>query len=166
MPQQLDSTVSTASSGTSLSAASTAAIAPKDFWWQWPCSSARLATGLSGSLSVPAAASRARNSSNNNACDASSARVLALDQRRDLVAEAEHAARLEPDDGNSARDEGRERRDAALRLAPRLIDQPDREKRAPAAERPALPSAGFGRCTPYPAAVSTASAASMFSGSK
>ena len=32
MPQQLVSTVSTSSSGTSLSARSTAVMAPKDFW--------------------------------------------------------------------------------------------------------------------------------------
>src|SRR5262245_62666659 len=63
------------------------------------------------------------------------ARILALDQRRDLVAEAEHAARLEADDRNSARQQRGEGGDAALGLAPRLIDEPDREEGAPAAER-------------------------------
>src|SRR6266508_2798644 len=62
MPQQLESTVSTAKSGTRLSTASTAGITANDFWWQWPCSSARFATGWSGSLRVPAFASRAGNS--------------------------------------------------------------------------------------------------------
>ena len=65
------------------------------------------------------------------------AALFPLQQRRDLVAEAEHATRLEPDERNSAPDKGRKRGGATLRLAPRLVDEPDCEKGAPAAERPA-----------------------------
>src|SRR5262249_61845128 len=63
------------------------------------------------------------------------AALFPLQQRRDLVAEAEHAARLEPDERNSALDKGCERGNATLRLAPRLGDEPDCEKGASAAER-------------------------------
>ncbi len=68
MPQQLESMVSTVNPGTSLNAVSTAPMASKDFWWQWPCSKARSATGLRDKLRRPARVSRARNSSNNNTC--------------------------------------------------------------------------------------------------
>src|SRR5262249_33942837 len=63
--------------------------------------------------------------------------LFALHERRDLVAKAEHAARLEPDEGNSAPEEGRERSGATLSLAPRLIDEAHCEKGTPAAERSA-----------------------------
>ena len=86
---------------------------------------------------MPASASRARNSSNSSAFAASRARLVAVDQRGQLVAEAEHAARLQPHDRQSARDQRRKRGDATLRLAARLVDEPDREKRPPAAERTA-----------------------------
>ena len=50
-------------------------------------------------------------------------RALALDQGRDLVAEAEDAARLEPDHRHAAADEGLDRRDDPLGLLPRLVDE-------------------------------------------
>src|SRR5262249_62190662 len=65
------------------------------------------------------------------------ARILAPDERRDFVAEAEHAARLEADQRSCALEEGGERGQAALRLASRLVDEPDREEGTPTAERPA-----------------------------
>src|SRR5262249_56952324 len=40
-------------------------------------------------------------------------------------------------EGNGGREEGGGRGPATLRLARRLVDEPDREKGAPAAERPA-----------------------------
>src|SRR6478736_2051971 len=121
MPQQLDSTVSTARSGTSPSTVSAAPMAPKDFWWQWPCSSAR------------------QKFLEQQCVCGEPPRLVAVDQRGQLVAEAEHAARLQPHDRQSARDQRRKRGDATLRLAARLVDEPDREKRAPAAERTARP---------------------------
>ena len=60
-------------------------------------------------------------------------RRLAAQERRNLVAEAEQAARLEPDDVGAARHVGGKRRDRALGLAARLRDQPDRQKGAAAA---------------------------------
>src|SRR5258708_20648856 len=75
MPQQEDSIVSTFSSGTSDSVRCTACIAPKAFWWQCPCSSARFsASGLSLSARRPASCSSARNSSKSSACAASASR--------------------------------------------------------------------------------------------
>src|SRR5262249_59395398 len=65
------------------------------------------------------------------------ARLLALEQRRNLVAEPDQATRLEADHRDAARHERRERLDAALRFAPRLVDLADREKRASAARRAA-----------------------------
>jgi hypothetical protein len=60
--------------------------------------------------------------------------IPGLDQRRDLVAKAQDAARLQPDDRNAALGEWRERGDAALRLATRLAHQPDRQECASAAQ--------------------------------
>jgi len=60
----------------------------------------------------------------------------ALNERRDFVAKAEHAARLEADKGNCVLEERGERSHTALSLAPRLVDEPDCEEGAPAAERP------------------------------
>ena len=37
MPQQLDSITRTSSPGTARSTVSTAPMAAKAFWWQWPC---------------------------------------------------------------------------------------------------------------------------------
>ena len=74
-------------------------------------------------------------------------RVVAFDERGELIAETQQAARLEADDRHSTRGERRERGDAALRLAARLIDEADGEEGASAAERPRPPSGGFGRCT-------------------
>src|SRR5262249_28122843 len=65
------------------------------------------------------------------------ARVLAPHQRRDLVAEAEQAAPLEADDRDAPLHQGRRRGDATLGLLARLLDQPDREEGAAAAERAA-----------------------------
>ena len=50
MPQQLDSMVSTFKSGTRRSTCSTGLNAPKDFWWQWPCTSALSAIGAERQL--------------------------------------------------------------------------------------------------------------------
>ena len=52
-------------------------------------------------------------------------RAVGLDHRGDFVAEAQDAARLEPDHVDAARDIRRDRRDHALGLAPRL-DRPCR----------------------------------------
>src|SRR6476659_3186421 len=51
-----------------------------------------------------------------------------------LVAKAEHATRLEADHGNAARDKRCECGNAALCLAPCLIDQSDGQEGSPAAE--------------------------------
>src|SRR5215831_8954032 len=67
-----------------------------------------------------------------NAC------VLAPDQRRNLVAEPDQAAWLEPDHRDVALHIGREGVEAALRLVPRLLDRADREERAPAAQGPVI----------------------------
>jgi hypothetical protein len=50
------------------------------------------------------------------------ASVAVLDQRRNFVAKPEHAARLEADHRNPAARIWRKRSDAALRLAPSLLD--------------------------------------------
>ena len=60
---------------------------------------------------------------------------IASDQARDLVAEPENAARLEPHHRHAARDIGRERIQRALHLLLRLGDRADREKSPAAAER-------------------------------
>src|SRR5689334_8308393 len=59
-------------------------------------------------------------------------RDVALEQRRNLVAKAEQAARLEPDHRQAALDERRERHQSAFRLAPRFIGFADRKKGAAA----------------------------------
>ena len=59
--------------------------------------------------------------------------VLPEKERWNLVAKAEQAARLEPDDVDAACHIGGKRRDRALGLAARLRDQPDRQKGAAAA---------------------------------
>ena len=50
MPQQLDSIVSTSRPAPASARVSTAPIAPNAFWWQWPCSSARLRDRLERQL--------------------------------------------------------------------------------------------------------------------
>ena len=62
-------------------------------------------------------------------------RRRAAQERRDLVAKAEQAARLEPHHIHAAPHIGGKRRDRALGLRPRFLDQPDRQKSAAAAER-------------------------------
>ncbi len=64
------------------------------------------------------------------------ARLIGFHQSRNFVAETEDAAWFKPDHRHTAGDEGRERGDGALGFFARLVDQADREKRAPAAERP------------------------------
>src|ERR1700726_4963809 len=59
------------------------------------------------------------------------------DDPRDLVAEAEQAARLEPDDRYAAREVWRERGQHPLRLMQRFVHLADRQERAAAAQRPA-----------------------------
>src|SRR5215510_2971026 len=65
-------------------------------------------------------------------------RIIVLDQRRHLVAEADQTAWLKPDHRNATRHERREGFDAALGFAPRLLDLTDRKKRAPAAQWPVV----------------------------
>ena len=55
---------------------------------------------------------------------------------RELVAQREQAGRLQADDGDAALDIRRQRVEHALRFALRLVDQPGREERAAAAQRP------------------------------
>src|SRR5262249_50213800 len=62
-------------------------------------------------------------------------RDITLEQRRDLVAKAEHAARLETDHRHAALDEWRQRIENPLRLVPRFLDLADRQERAAAAQR-------------------------------
>src|SRR5262245_4133743 len=62
------------------------------------------------------------------------ARIVALDQRRNLVAEPDQTARLEPDHRNATRHEWREGLDTALGFAPSLVDLADRKERAAAAQ--------------------------------
>ncbi len=135
MPQQLDSTVSTCSSGTRRSTCSTADMAPKAFWWQWPCSSAFFCgKACSCSFSRPASCSAARNSSNSSA-RAASASVSAPGQHGfEFVAQGEQTGRLQPDDRQAALDVRPQRRDGAPRLRPGLVDQPGGEERAAAAQ--------------------------------
>ena len=64
-------------------------------------------------------------------------RLLASEQRRDLVAEAEQAARLQADHRNSARGQRRKRGDASARPRAAPVDEPDRQESAPAAQRAA-----------------------------
>ena len=59
-----------------------------------------------------------------------------LDDRRDLVAEREQAARLEADDRHAARSIGCERRERALGLFTCLVDAAHGEESAAAAQRP------------------------------
>ena len=58
-------------------------------------------------------------------------------QREQLVAQRQQAARLEADDRHAARGERRIGRNQPIELGARLIDQAGREKRPPAAQRPA-----------------------------
>src|SRR6476661_6646239 len=74
---------------------------------------------------------------------------IVLDQGRNLVAEAEHAARLEPDHGDAAIDEPLDRCEYPLGFAARFIEFADGEKRAATAERP---GAVTRRCDMYPIA--------------
>ena len=66
------------------------------------------------------------------------ARSLGLNQRRDLIAKTQDAARFEPNDRSAARHERRQRRDAAFGFLPRLLHQSNRQECAPAAQRPFL----------------------------
>src|SRR5262249_56601791 len=65
--------------------------------------------------------------------------LAGLHQGWDFVTKAQHAARLEPDDGNPATSKRRQRRDAALCLTARFIHESNRKKSAPAAERARAP---------------------------
>src|SRR5262249_23994269 len=153
MPQQLDSTVSTASSGTSLSTASTAPIAPNDFWWQWPCSSARFATGRNGSRNLPSPASRARNSSSSSTSGTPLASAGSSSRKPSTqLGSSPTTGMPRATNGASAAIE----RSASLRAS--STSPTDRNVRPQ--------QSGGGRCTPYPARSSTVSAAAMFSGSK
>ncbi len=72
MPQQVESKVSTVSSGISRRASAAAAAVPNAFWWQWPCRSAvRPGIAASGSAKRPASRSLATNSSKSWAWPAS-----------------------------------------------------------------------------------------------
>src|SRR5262249_19659762 len=62
-------------------------------------------------------------------------RARVLHDRRDLVAEAEDAARLEADDRNAAREERIERRQHALGFGLGFVDLADGEKGTAATER-------------------------------
>src|SRR5207245_8285769 len=64
------------------------------------------------------------------------ARVLAPDQRRNLITEPDQAAWLKPDHRDVTLHIRGEGVKAALRFLPRLLDRADREKRAPATQRP------------------------------
>ena len=121
--------------GMSLRMRSTAPNMPNAFWWQWPCTSARFATGLSGRLSRPSAASRTRNSSNISACiDSCSAPSVLI-----IAGTSSRKPRMQlgssPITGTPRATIGRDRRDHALGLAPRLVDLADRQEGAAAAER-------------------------------
>ena len=123
MPQQLDSMVSTFSSGTSRSTCSTGLNAPNDFWWQWPCSKALPAMEPSGRRRRPASASRTRNSSNNNACALTPFAAYVRAQRQQLVAKRQQAARLEANDGNATQGERRVGCDQPVELGAGVVDQ-------------------------------------------
>ena len=97
-----NSMVSTSSRGPAAARLSTSPIASNDFWWQWPCSSARSAIFLSGRLSRPAFASRARNSSNSQRARGELLRGIAFNHRGDLVTEAEQATRLQTNHWHAA----------------------------------------------------------------
>ena len=62
--------------------------------------------------------------------------VIAEAHHQELVAQGQEARWLEPDDGGTARDVRRERGDDAARFGLRLVDQSRREEGAAAAERP------------------------------
>src|SRR5215471_18334140 len=66
--------------------------------------------------------------------------IFAPDQGRNLVAEPDDAARLEPDHRYATRHEWRKGFDAALGFTSRLGDFADRQKRAPAAQWPVASS--------------------------
>ena len=129
--------VSTASPGTSFSAVSTGPISAEGFL---------VAMAVQQRALCPIAASGKRRVElarheflEQHGARRQPARFLGLQQRRDLVAEAEDAARLEPDHRDAARDIGLERRERALGLGARLLDQTDRQKRAAATQRPLRP---------------------------
>jgi len=63
--------------------------------------------------------------------------TFALHKRRNLVAEAQQAARLEPDHRNAAIKIRTQRSDRSFGLATRLIDESHGKERSPAAERTA-----------------------------
>ena len=60
-------------------------------------------------------------------------------QRRKFVAQGQEAGRLEPDDRRARGDVRRERGQHAARLGSRLLDEPDAEEGAAAAQRTAPP---------------------------
>src|SRR5947208_1027715 len=64
------------------------------------------------------------------------ARLFVFQQRRNFIAEAVETAWLKTNHGNTAIDVGRKRAYRALGFPACLVDAPDRQKRAPAAERP------------------------------
>ena len=147
MPQQLEFDGFDRKARDQFQTLSTALIASNDFWWQWPCTSARW----------PISAKRERRSCRlglarqklleQQRLRGEPARLVAFDQRRNFVAEAEDAARLQPDHRHAALDVWRKRRERAFGFAPGLVDLADGEKGAAAAERAPNPSAGFATCT-------------------
>ena len=113
----------------------TAPNMPNAFWWQWPCTSARLAIGLERQLEPSGRRLAHQKLLEHQRVQRKLLRAFGLDHRRHLVAEAKDAARLQPDHRHAALHERRDGGDHALRLAPRLIDPADRQERAAAAER-------------------------------
>src|SRR6516165_4084600 len=72
-------------------------------------------------------------------------RVVAFHERGNFVAEPEHAARLKSDYIDPATGEGCKCDNAALRLAPRLVNEADGKESAPATERTAPPAGRLGQ---------------------
>ena len=148
MPQQLDSIVSTASSGISFSTLSTAPMASNAFWWQWPCSSAFFGKRAERQIEAALLLLAREEFLQQHRIVRQRIDRLALHQRRQFVAEAEQAARLQPDHRHAARDVRRERVERALHLASRLVDlrRPTRNVRPQHSGRPS-PSCGCTACT-------------------
>ena len=92
-------------------------MAPKDFWWQWPCSSARRANGDERQRERGRRRPRGREIPRTaRACSATARRRRALDQRRDFIAEART--------GNSARGRSPARRAPRTARAPQACARP------------------------------------------
>ena len=129
--------VSTFKSGTSRRIFSTGLNAPKDFWWQWPCSSA-FGGDRTERQPQPAGLGLAHQKFlEQQRVRADVFRGSIGTQREQLVAQGQQTARLQPDDGHAARRERRIGRNQPIELRTRLVDQPRREERPPAAQRAA-----------------------------